>query len=202
MGPDVARATIVLARRGVIAVGGALVILGNPACEPSSTAVGFTSRLKLPDGWNRVDREAWKAPGRRLTAWSGPLGSSLVVYRTVPDPHGSAEQTVESIANRLANLPGFTVVSRRVETVAGVPAARVEVVAPGTGTEIAPTGLGLPASGPDLVPTREITIGFPRPDGSLFLVWRMPESAHEKLAPAIESILASLTLPPRSSSDY
>jgi len=190
----VAHASIALARRGVIAVAGVFVLLAA-GCEPPSMAGGFGPRLKLPDGWKAVDRETYRAPGRRLAAWSGPEGSSLIAYRTVPDPDGSAEQLLATVVNRLTNLPGFNLVERRVETVAGVPAARIEVVAPGTGAEIAPTGLGVPAEGPNLVPTREVTIGFPRADGSLFLVWRMPESAHEKLGPAIDSALASLTLP-------
>lgn len=192
-----AHASIVLARRGVLAALGVFLLVGV-GCEPSSTAEGFASRLKLPEGWKAVDRETWRAPGQRLASWSGPEGSSLVVYRTVPDPDGDADRLVASIVSRLTNLPGFTLVAHRVETIAGVAAARIEIVAPGTGTEIAPTGLGIPAKGPDLVPTREITIGFPRADGSLFFVWRTPESAQAKLAPAIDSILGSLTLPPPS----
>ena len=121
-----------------------------------------------------------------------------MVYRTVPDPDGDADRLVASIVNRFTNLPGFAIVVHRVETIGGVPAARIEIVAPGTGTEIAPTGLGVPAEGPNLVPTREVTIGFPRADGSLFFVWRTPESSWAKLAPAIDSILGSQTLPPHS----
>ena len=81
---------------------------------------------------------------------------------------------------------------------AGTRAARVEVVAPGTGSEIAPSGLNKPAApeGRELTPTREVTVGFPRPDGSLFLAWRMPESARERVMPGVEKALATLALPP------
>ncbi|MDG3002674.1 hypothetical protein [Paludisphaera mucosa] len=196
-----AHASMVLARRGVCVVAVVLLILGS-GCESASPTRGPLPTITLPAAWKPADPATWRAPGTRLAAWSGPANSALIVYRTVPDPGGTAETVVETLFNRFTHLPGYDVRERRVETIAGVPAARVEIVAPGTGVEIAPSGLGEAAKArdgePALTPTREITVGFPRPDGSLFLVWRLPESAHGQLGPEIESALATLVLPPSS----
>ena len=189
-------ASFVLARRGLLAVAAATLALA-PGCGTAAPGAAAPD-LKLSGSWKPVDRATYLAPGTRLAAWSGPSGSSLTVYRKLPIPRGTAEQVVASMTNRLTHLPGFEVAAGRVETVAGVPAARVEVVAPGTGSEIAPSGLNkaVAPEGTALVPTREITVGFPRSDGTLFLVWRMPESAREALAPEVEATLAALALPP------
>jgi hypothetical protein len=190
----VAHASIVLARR----VAAATLLLVASGCERPSLRDRAVPEIKLSEGWKPVDRSTWLAPGARLAAWSGPEGSSLTIYRKLPIPGGTAEQIVESMANRLTHLPGFEVLERRVETIAGVPAARVEVVAPGTGSEIAPSSVNKATApeGTTLAPTREITIGFPRRDGTLFLAWRMPESARAVVAPQVDSALATLALPP------
>ncbi|WP_165245316.1 DUF1795 domain-containing protein [Paludisphaera soli] len=190
-----AHASIVLARRVVAAT---LLLVASGCDRPSSLEARAIPRLTLSEGWKPVDRSTWLAPGVRLAAWSGPEGSSLTIYRKLPIPGGTAEQVVESMANRLTHLPGFQVLERRVETIAGVPAARVEVVAPGTGSEIAPSSVNKATApeGTTLTPTREITIGFPRRDGTLFLAWRMPESARLAVTPQVEAALAGMALPP------
>ncbi|AMV38525.1 hypothetical protein [Planctomyces sp. SH-PL62] len=194
-----AHASLVLARRDVgIGIVASVLILFGSGCDLSSTAPTAAPPLALSGAWKPVDRSTWLAPGVRLAAWSGPSGSSLTVYRKPPIPEGTAEQIVESMVNRMTHLPGFQVVERRVETIAGVPAARVEIVAPGTGSEIAPSGLNAAVAPPGatLTPTREITVGFARSEGALFLVWRMPESARDAVAPEVDSTLAALALPP------
>ena len=107
----------------------------------------------------------WMVPGTPLAAWSGPDGSSFVVYRTLWVPEGSAEMLAEALGNRLENLPGLKLLVKRTETVAGVPAARVEVIAPGTGDALAASGLGEPIEPPGktLIPTRQVTLAFTRP---------------------------------------
>jgi hypothetical protein len=133
-------------------------------------------------------------PGSPLAAWSGPGGSSLVVYRTLPTPGGSAAAIVAGLSNRLENLPGLTVRVRRTESVADTTAARVEVVAPGTGDALAPSGTGTPVApaGKVLVPTHQVTLGFLRPDGTLFIAWHVPETAYAQVEPDIDVTLASL----------
>ena len=100
----------------------------------------------------------------------------------------------EALANRLANLPGLTVVVHRTETVGETTAARVEVVAPGTGDALAPSGTGIPTApaGKSLVPTREVTLGFNRPDATLFLTWDIPESSYRRVAGEIKTTLESV----------
>ena len=133
-----------------------------------------------------------------ISAWSGPEGSSLVVYRALPIPNGTAEGIVAARVNRLRGLPGFEVLVERTETIAGRPAGRVEVVAPGNGDDLAPSGVGeaVALRGKPLVPTREVTIGFPRREETLYLAFRAPESSYDRIAPKIQSILAGLALPP------
>ena len=179
-------------------VAAVVVFASASGCGPGSAPGDSAPRLSLGASWKPVDPESYLAPGRRLAAWSGPEGASLVVYRTVPDPSGTAESVLTTLANRFANLPGYEIVGRRVEDVAGTRAARVEVVAPGTGSETAPSGLGRATApeGKALTPTREVTLGFPRPDGSLFLVWRMPEAARDKVQPEVATALASMSMPP------
>jgi hypothetical protein len=135
-------------------------------------------------------------PGKPLAAWSGPEGSSLVVYRTLPWPGGTAEMIAESLATRLTNLPELKVAEKRLEKVAGLSAARVESVGAGNGDAFAPSGVGTPIAtqGKPLISTRQVTLGIPRSDGTLFLSWHMPESVHEKLTPGIDATLASLHL--------
>ncbi len=59
-------------------------------------------------------------PGTPLAAWSGPDGSSLVAYRTLPG--ASPEMLAEALGNRLENLPGLKLLVKRSETLAGLPA--------------------------------------------------------------------------------
>jgi hypothetical protein len=162
--------------------------------------------LTPPASWRRVEPSTWMVPGVALAAWSGPEGSSLVVYRSLPVPGGSPAMLVEGLANRLENLPGLTVRQRRTETVAGRNAARVEVVAPGTGDAMAPSGVGTPVApqGKPLVPTYQITIGLLRRDETLYLTWHMPESSYDRIAPEVQATLDSLrlTTPERAWSSY
>jgi hypothetical protein len=100
----------------------------------------------------------------------------------------------EAMGNRLESLPDLKLLVKRVEIVAGVPAARVEVVAPGTGNSLAPSGLGTPIepSGKSLVPTRQVTLAFTRPTGTFYLAWHMPEEACNRIEPEIRTTLQSL----------
>jgi len=100
----------------------------------------------------------------------------------------------EALGNRLENLPGLRLDVKRTETVTGTSAARVEVVAPGVGDAMAPSGTGTPTAlaGQTLIPTRQVTIGFIRPSETLYLTWHMPESSHAQIAPQIDATLESL----------
>jgi hypothetical protein len=102
----------------------------------------------------------------------------------------------EALANRLTNLPELKLLARQTETVAGQPAARVEVVAPGTGDALAPSGVGFPIApeGKTLASTHRVTLGFARSSGPLYLTWHMPEAVHDRIAPDIEAVLKSLKL--------
>jgi hypothetical protein len=133
-------------------------------------------------------------PGTPLAAWSGPDGSSLVVYRTLWVPGGTAELLAEALGNRLENLPGLRLLVKRTETVAGRVAARVEVVAPGTGYALAASGLGTPIQreGETLIPTRQITFGLVRPDDTLYITWHVAEASYERIAPDVQTTLDSL----------
>jgi len=131
-----------------------------------------------------------------LAAWSGPEGSSLVIYRGLPIPGGTAATIALALSTRLENLPGVQVVERRIEQLGGVAAARVEIVAPGSGDALAPSGAGTPVApeGTSLVPTREITLGFVRPGDTVYLTWHHPESSRDRIGPEISATIDSLRL--------
>jgi hypothetical protein len=100
----------------------------------------------------------------------------------------------EAMANRLASLPGLKLMVKRPETIAGSQAARIEVVAPGTGDTLAPSGLGEPVipPGTTAIPTRQVTLAFARPKSTIYLTWHMPEGSYDRVEPEIRATLGSL----------
>jgi hypothetical protein len=151
-------------------------------CQPAGSAGVPGLALTPPKTWRRIPPTAAMVPGVALAAWSGPEGSSLVVYRTLPAPGGSASTIAESLANRLENLPGLTIRDQRTETLAGTTAAWVEVTAPGTGDALTPSGVGTPVA-PEV-----------RIDATLYLRWHVPESSYDRMARDIRATLDSLRL--------
>jgi hypothetical protein len=117
-----------------------------------------------------------------------------VVYRTLWVPGGSAEMLLEAQGNRLENLPGTKVLVKRVETVAGAQAARLELVAPGTGDALVPSGLGEPIQPPDkaLMPTRQVSLAFARPAETIYITWHTPEASYDRIEADIRATLESL----------
>ncbi len=155
------------------------------------------ARLILEPGssWEPVDRQTYLVPGTPLAAWSGPGPSALIVYRTLPVPQGSAETSRTELSNRLLNLPELEIVVDQLESHWDLEVARVEVVAPGSGTRIAPTGLGRPIlDGVELIPTRRGEIILDQRGRRLHICWIYPESEHEQLGPLVEDLLRSSTL--------
>lgn len=179
--------------RAVLLAGALLLVAG---CQPPLGLPGAGVKLTLPDGWSSVSPDTWSVPGVPLAAFSGPSGSSLVVYRSLPVPGASADALAEELANRLANNPGVASLEHRTLTVAGREAGRVEVVAPGTGDRLATVSLGVPSvpEGSALVPTRRVVIIVPRAGDTLAFGWHMPEAAAEARLLEIEAALASLEI--------
>jgi hypothetical protein len=154
--------------------------------------------VQPPASWTPTAPTTWQVPGTALEAWSGPEGAAMIVYRSLPIPGGTAEMLAGSLANRLTNLPEYHIESSEVETIAQQPAAKVVVVAQGTGDALAPTGIGRPLApeGKTLIPTRQVTVGFARSDGAYFLRWQYPESKREQIEPDINAMLSTLRLAP------
>ena len=152
--------------------------------------------FQVPVGWVQVPRATWPVTGVPLGAWSGPSGASLVVFRSLPDPDATAEGLAAGLVNRLENFPGLRVLSSGTETIAGVPAARVEVSAPGFGDALAPTGLGAPIAlaGKALRPTRRVVIVVPRRDDLITLLWHAPEENAGALAGFVRDVLKSCAI--------
>jgi hypothetical protein len=150
--------------------------------------------VRPPPSWRPVAPNTSKVPGVALAEWVGPNGSALMLYRTLPEPGGSPARISEALANRFENLPGLRVLVHQTERVGDTTAARVEVVAPGTGDMLAPSGAGTPMApaGKTLIPTREVIFGFHRPDATLFLTWVTPESSYDKIAPDIKATLETV----------
>ena len=174
-------------------------------CQPESLERAGI-QLTPPAAWQPKNAATWMVPGTPLAAWSGPDGSSLVVYRTLWVPGASAEMLAEALGNRLENLPDLRLLVKHSETLAGLPVARVEVVAPGTGDSLAASGLGRPIepAGKTLIPTRQVTVAFSRPGDTVYLTWHVPEGSYERIEPEIRSTLQSLRIdssrkpPPRN----
>jgi hypothetical protein len=167
-------------------------------CQPTGGNETSVVPVEPPASWKRVEPGTWRVPGVALSAWSGPEGSSLVVYRTLPVPGGTPEMIAEGLANRMENLPGVRILERRTESVGGATAARVELVAPGTGDALAPSGAGsfVVPDGKTLVPTRQVTLGFLTPDRTIYLRWHVPDGSYDRIAPDIRSTIASVRLAP------
>jgi len=186
-----------------------LVLLASIAsgCQPIGPLEGAGVALSVPDGWKPVEPTRWKVPGRALAAWSGPEGSSFVIYQGLPTPRGTAATVAEGLVNRLTNLPQLRILERKEETLAGVPSVRVDLAAPGFGDSVAPSGVGVPMApeGKTLIPTRQATIVIARNGGPLFLTWHAPESAWPRIDADIQSTLGKFTLAadsPTASSSY
>jgi hypothetical protein len=174
-----------------------IALVWMSGCQPSAPLARAGFAVTPPASWRPVKPSPSQVPGVPLAAWAGPDGSSLVVYRTLPAPGGSAKMLAEALANRLENLPELRVIVNRTETIGETTGARVEVIAPGTGDSLAPSGTGTPTApaGKALVPTREVTVGFHRPDATLFLTWDSPESSYARIAPEIKATLESVRFP-------
>jgi hypothetical protein len=175
---------------------GLVAVIACMGCQPAGSAGIPGLIVSPPPTWRRIEPTAVVVPGVLLAAWSGPEGSSLAVYRDLPDPGGSPATIAEALANRLENLPGLTVRVKRTESLGGSTAAHVEVTAPGTGDALAPSGVGTPIApeGKQLVPTRQVTIGFVRHDGTFYLRWHAPESSYDRIAPDIRATLDTLRI--------
>ena len=172
----------------------ATLILAVTGCGPVESPDRSASVQVDPGpSWTRTDSNSILVPGRCVAAWTGPEGSSLVVVRSLPIPRGNAAGLGLELSTRLENLPGLKIVKLAKATVASQAAARVEVVAPGFGDSLAPSGLGKPVSpnGRPLVPTRRVSVGFARTDGTYWVVCHYPESAVAQLGPEVDTILKS-----------
>jgi hypothetical protein len=167
-----------------------------PACRQAGPVGRAGIAVSPPRSWTPAERSRWNVPGVTLSAWAGPEGSSLVLFQALPIPDGSAVTIADALAYRLENLPELQLKVRRVEMIGETSAARLEVIAPGTGDALAPSALGTPKAldGKSLVPTRQVTLGIPRPAATLYLLWHVPESAYGKIAPDIEATLGSIRL--------
>jgi hypothetical protein len=143
-----------------------------------------------------VAPDRWAVPGTPVAAWTGPGGASLVAYQALPIPGGTAEEVGKALETRLMNMPELRVLERRTTTVAGLDAARVEVVAPGSGDRLAPTSTGKPLAldGATLSPTRRVVVAVPRVADLFVLLWHAPETEAAQLAKAVETTLATVRL--------
>jgi hypothetical protein len=170
---------------------GLIVVAG---CQPTARLERAGLAVDPPATWHPVASPTRQVPGVALAAWAGPENSSLVIYRELPAPGCTPAMIAEALANRMKNLPELRLVVTRTETVSGTNAARVEVVAPGTGNALAPSGIGTPKApdGTTLIPTRQVTIGFVRPSDTIYFSWNSPETSYSRIAPEIEATLGTI----------
>ncbi len=183
----------------------AVLILSLAGCgERSALETVGISGLKPSTGWSPTVRSRFIVPGDALAAWIGPDGSSLVVASTLAAPKVTAVGLARELAIRYENLPELRIVKSETKKVGGVEAAYLEVLAPGTGDALAPTGLGRPIApeGKSLVATRRISLGFPGPSRTLWLIWHAPETSAAALKTEVESAIKDMKIQDRASPSY
>ncbi|MDB5352971.1 MAG: hypothetical protein JWN86_4218 [Planctomycetota bacterium] len=162
------------------------------------------SELNPPTSWKRVDSKRFLVPGTALASWTGPDGASLVVFRGLPAPRVNASGLLKEQTVRLENLPEMRIVNATTIKLAGIDAAKLTMVAPGTGDSLAATGLGkaTPLEGKSLMPTRRTSLGIPREADTLWLVWHYPEAMESKFGPQIDDMIRGLAIHNPASSSY
>lgn len=174
-------------------------------CGSNATLAGLgVSGLHPSKSWTAADPSSFVVPGRAIAAWRSPEGGSLVVLRALAAPRTNAAGLASELTTRLENLPELRIVKSSLRLVGGVRSAIVEIVAPGPGDALAPSGLGRPIAVDDrpLIPTRRIAVGIPGRNQTVWLIWHAPESAAASLSNEVESVLERLVIndPPSSSS--
>lgn len=181
------------ASRSWSAVASVVLVLSS-GCSETSSRGNYT--LSAPEGWTNAPSTGVDVPGRPLQVLKGPSDAVLVVYQSLPIPSPNADALSRDLANRLINLPGLRLVVRDVKQVRGRRAAWVEVVAPGTGHALAPSGTGVPKADDRraLVPTRQVQVGIPREADTLWMRWTFPESAEKAIRPQIVDTLEDIRL--------
>lgn len=183
----------------------ALLVLFCAGCgERSALDRAGISGLKPSSGWSATDPARFAVPGRAIASWTGPDGASLVAYGTIAAPRVSAQALLKEALVRFENLPEMRILESSTKKVGGVDAAYLEILAPGTGDELAPTGLGRPIApeGKTLIPTKRISIGIPSPDRTIWLTWHCPESSSSTLKSEVESAIKDIKIQDRVSSSY
>ncbi len=180
-----------------------LSIASGCGSNANLAGIGF-SGLHPSTSWTAADPRSFVLPGRAIAAWRSAEGGSLVVLQGLAAPRTDAAGLASELTTRLENLPELRIIKSHQRLVGGVPSAVVEIVAPGTGDSLAPSGLGRPIAANDqvLVPTRRISVGIPGRDRTVWLIWHAPESAAATLSSEVESVLDGLRInnPPSSSS--
>jgi hypothetical protein len=133
-------------------------------------------------------------PGYPLAAWRGPEKESLVIYRTLRAPGANVDAVRTELRTRLGSLPEARVTRDEALRVGGRPAARVDIVAPGSGAAIAPSGLGVPSdpAGRKLIPTLRTTVAVPRERDTVWLVCHFRYPASERSASEQDDMLKRL----------
>jgi hypothetical protein len=170
-----------------------------------STPMGLAEVEVTPgSSWTAIALEKVVVPGKSIAAWSGPENASLVVLSSLPIPDPSAEGLAKETSTRWLNFPGLSIISTTNPSYGGVQASRVEAVGSGFGNTLAPMGTGKPVSpdGKPLIPTRCVSVSFPRGQDTLTLLWHYPASAQATFEPQVEATLKSLKIVNRATSTY
>jgi hypothetical protein len=185
-----------------LAAGCSLLLITGCGGTPLERA--GVSGLRPSEGWTEVDPSRFAVPGRAIAAWSGPNGSSLVVAKLLAVPHASADTLTREMSARFENLPELRIVQASKKKIGGIESAYIEVVAPGTGDALAPTGLGKPIAPPgkELVDTRRISLGIPAASQTLWLIWHAPEASAGALTAEIEKAIKNLAIQDRPAASY
>lgn len=170
--------------------------LAAAGCSGPNALDASGIEVAMPSGWGPYAPPRSAVPGEVLSARKGP-SSTVVVYRTLPVPGGTPSGLARELASRLENLPGFKILSSGTARVGGVEMARVEVIAPGDGDSLAPSGLGRPAlAGGSAIPTHRLSLGIPRGADTIWIVWHYAEASPKRpeVEREIEAMIRSISI--------
>ena len=161
-----------------------MLVLSRAAIRPGHW-IGPASPCRLRRRGGQPILPQHQVPGVPLAAWSGPDGSSLVLFRTLPSPGGSRENDRRGRRQPARESAGLTLVVHRTETVGDIPrrGSKSSRRAPAMPWPPADPAFRPSPPGKSLLPTREVTIGIHRPEATLFLTWNIPESSYAASRP-------------------
>lgn len=144
---------------------------------------GFSLGVSQP--WQQAPLRNYTVPGAIRCAWSGPNGSSIVVFVQEPGVPVSPRAILDSSVKAQKESLGATVSAEEVRDIAGKQAMWMVVTGKGTGGAI---------DGKGATQTTQHWVAVPRQRDVLVFLLTCPAPEYARLQKSFESAVASLKL--------